>query len=190
MGRWYSCNGNGNFPFLLNIVCFNTITDRYLACGRALLNHQDGVSIGKALSVLTTNVRRYNPNYDIKKDHKEILLDFDDAEANAFRLAFGEEVINLIRGCSFHFIRSAMRVAKLVNISTSLGYQVFMSVVKIIPDNSSKDMVTLAFRVLSGVTPFTRLSARLPPPLNVVTMEEVDTSQWKNLNTWVDWWTR
>ena len=94
------------------------------------------------MSVLTTNVKRHFPSYDIKKDHKEIMLDFDDAEANAFRLAFGEEMTNVIRGCSVHFIRSAMRVAKLVNISsTSLGYQIFMSVVKLIPDNSSKDVV-------------------------------------------------
>ena len=75
-----------------------------MACGRALLNHQDGVSIGKVLSVLTTNVKRYYPTYDIKKDHKEILLDFDDAEANAFCLAFGEKVTNLIPGCSIHFL--------------------------------------------------------------------------------------
>lgn len=31
--------GNHHFPYLLNIVCFNTITDCYIACGRALLNH-------------------------------------------------------------------------------------------------------------------------------------------------------
>ena len=43
-------------------------------------------------------------------------------------------VTNLIRSCSVHFIRSAMRVAKLVNISTtSLGYQMFMSVVNLSP---------------------------------------------------------
>ena len=180
--------GNHHFPFLLNIVCFNAITKHYLACGHALLYYQDGVSLGKAWSVLTNNVKKQHPNYDIRKDHKEILLDFDDAEANAFRSAFGEEVTTLIRGCSVHFIRSAMRVAKLVNISaTSLGYQVFMLVAKLIPDNSSKDMVTLAFKVLEGVKPFTRLSAHLPPPLNVVTMMEVATNQWKNLHTWVDW---
>ena len=67
-----------------------------------------------------------------------------------------------------------MRVAKLVNTSTtSLGYQVFMCVVRLIPDNSSKDTVTLAFKGLSGMTPFTRLSVHLPSSLNGVTKEEV-----------------
>ena len=51
--------GNQHFPYLLNIVCFNKITDSYMTCGHAFLNHQDGVLIGKALSVLNTNVKKY-----------------------------------------------------------------------------------------------------------------------------------
>ena len=89
------------------------------------------------------------------------------------------------------FIRSGMRVAKLVNISTmSLGYQIFMSVVKLIPDNSSKELVNVACKVLCGLLPFTKLSSHLPPPLNHTSAEEVNTSQWSNLQTWVEWWTR
>ena len=182
--------GNQHFPYLLNIVCFNKITDSYIACGRALLNHQDGVSIGKALSVLNTNVKKHFPRYDIKVAHKEILLDFDNAEANAFCSAFGVEISSHLRGCAVYFIRSGMRVAKLVNISTtSLGCQIFMSVVKLIPDNSCKELVNLAFKVLSGSLPFTRLSSHLPH-LNCVTTEEINTSQWNNLQTWTEWWTR
>ena len=140
-----------------------------MACGHALLNHQDGVSIGKALSVLNTNVKKYFPRYDIKVAHKEILLDFDNAEANAFCSAFGAEISSHLHGCKVHFIRSGMRVAKLVNISTtSLGYQIFMPVVRLIPDNSCKESVNLAFKVLPGSLPFTRLSSHLPPPLNRV----------------------
>lgn len=59
--------GNQLFPYLLNIVCFKTITDCYIACGRVLLNHQDGVSIGKALQ----SFKKYFPGYDIKVAHKE-----------------------------------------------------------------------------------------------------------------------
>jgi len=48
--------------------------------------------------------------------HKEILLDFDDAESRAFIDTFGEPVSNLLCGCSaVYFICSAIRVAKLVN---------------------------------------------------------------------------
>ena len=46
-----------------------------MACGRALLNRQDGCLIGTALSVLTHNVKNHEPTYEIAKAHKEILLD-------------------------------------------------------------------------------------------------------------------
>jgi len=53
--------------------------------------------------------------------HKEIPLDFSEGEANAFQESFGME-INLLCGCSVHFVRSSMRIAKSVNPSThSLG---------------------------------------------------------------------
>ena len=55
-----------------------------MACGRVLMNKQDGSSIGRALSELSQNVKDYVPNYNIKVAHKEILLDFDEAEVNGF----------------------------------------------------------------------------------------------------------
>lgn len=127
------------------------------------------------MSVLNANIKKYFPGYDIKVAHKEILLDFADAEVNVFSSTFGIEVSNQIRGCSVHFIRSGMRVAKLVNISTiSLGYQIFMSVVKLIPNSSSKELVNVAFKVLCGMLPFTKLCSHLPPPLNHTSAEEVN----------------
>ena len=161
-----------------------------MACGHVLMNKQDGSSIGRALSELSQNVKDYVPNYNIKVAHKEILLDFDVAEANGFHEAFGVEIANLFRGCSVHFIRSALRVAKLVNLShTSRGYQIFMAVAKLIPDNSSRETVLLAFNILSGNEAYTKLSEKLPSSL-VNSQEVVDTSQWKTLQTWTDWWTR
>jgi len=117
-----------------------------------VVNHQDGISIGKALSIsLMIMLRSIFPGTILKWHIKEILLDFADAEANAFSSTFGAEISNQICGCSVHFIRSGMRVAKLVNVSTiSLGYQIFMSVVKLIPENSSKELVNIAFKVLCG----------------------------------------
>ena len=47
-----------HFPYLFNVVCLNSITTNYMACGRALLNKQDGLSIGIALSVLVKNVKK------------------------------------------------------------------------------------------------------------------------------------
>jgi len=69
--------------------------------------------------------------------HKEILLDFDDGEANAFIENFGMKVSNLLRGCEMHFLRSAMRMARKVN-PEGIGYTVFMSIVKRIPSEMSR----------------------------------------------------
>ena len=81
--------GCHHFPYLLNIACLNSYTTKYMACGRALLNRQDAISIGKALSILVYNVATQHHGYDVTKAHKEILIDFDDAEANAFVESFG-----------------------------------------------------------------------------------------------------
>ena len=183
--------GNHYFQYLLNIVCFNNITKRYIACGRALMNHQDGYSIGKALSVLSNHVKKFYPSYDITTAHKEILLDFDEAEANGFQSSFGNNVSNLFRGCSVHFLRSAMRVAKLVNLSSSsLGYQIFVAVAKLIPDNPSREIVKQAFNILAGSEPFTKLAENLPPPLCNCTTDKVDSTNWTRAQTWIEWWTR
>jgi len=183
--------GNHYFQYLLNIVCFNKITKRYIACGRALMNHQDGQSIGKALLVMSNHVKKFYPSYDITTAHKEILLDFDEREANGFQLSFGNNVSNLFRGCSVHFLRSAMRVGKLVNLSaSSVGYQIFVAVAKLIPDNQSRDIVKRAFSILGGSESFTALADNLPPPLCSCTADQVDTLNWTRAQTWTEWWTR
>ena len=59
--------------------------------------------------------------------------------------------MSIIRGCYVHFMRSAMRVAKVVNLSIhSVGYRLFMSISKRIPDEPSRDVVMEAFDILSG----------------------------------------
>jgi len=183
--------GCHHFPYLLNIACLNSYTSKYMACGRALLNRQDAISIGKALSVLVYNVTTQHHGYDVTKAHKEILIDFDDAEANAFVESFGQPISNLLRGCSVHFIRSTLRVGKVVNHSTtSFGYHIFMTIAKRIPDESSIDRVQTCFDVLCGVKTFQELSGYLSPNLSKLSASEVETSGWKHAETWVDWWRR
>ena len=75
-----------------------------MACGRGLLNRQDASSIGIVLSKLAKNVKNHHDDYDIKTAHKEVLVDFDDAEANAFTENFGREMSNILHGCSVQFI--------------------------------------------------------------------------------------
>ena len=120
--------------------------------------------------------------------HKEILLDFDDDESRAFIDTFGEPASDLLRGCSIHFIHSAMCVAKLVNSSTiSPGYHIFMSIVKCIPDEPSRDMVQDAFEVLCSTKSFEIFSRHLPPNLVSMSADQVDTLNWKNVKTWTEW---
>ena len=183
--------GCHHFKYLLNIVCLNSVTKKYMACGRALLNHQDGYSIGTALSILTRNVKNHALTYDITNAHKEILLDFDEGESNAFQESFGSKVVSLIRGCAVHFMRSAMRVAKVVNSSSvSTGYSVFMAISKRIPDEPSQSVVSDGFDILCGQKSFTAFSNHLPPNLTKLTVSEVDCTNWKSAQTWVDWWKR
>ena len=64
----------------------------------------------------------------MKTAHKEILVDFDDAEANAFMENFVKDVSNILCGCAFHFVKLAMRVQRLVNFSTvSPGYNIYVN---------------------------------------------------------------
>ena len=59
-----------------------------------------------------------------------------------------------------------MRVGKLVKLSSSsLGYQIFVAVAKLIPDNPSREIVKQAFNILAGSEPFTKLAENLLPPL-------------------------
>ena len=123
--------GCSHFKYLFNVVCLNSVKKKYMACDRALLNHQDGHSIGKELNVFASNVKKQQSTYNIQTSHKEILLDFDDAEANVFQESFDEDIMRIIRGCHVHFLCSAMRVAKVVNSSLhSVGYRLFMSISK------------------------------------------------------------
>ena len=183
--------GCHHFPYLLNVVCKNTVLQQYMACGRVLLNRQDRTSIGKALSKLECNIKTLYKEYNISRDHKEILLDFDEVESNAFVEAFGKEIGNILRGCSVHFFRSAMRVAKLVNLPTSSqGYHIFMSIAKKIPDEPSPNTVMKAFDVLCGLKSFEIFPSQLPPDLKSLKANNVDTSKWGDTQTWVDWWSR
>ena len=79
-----------------------------------------------------------------------------------------------------HFIRSSMRVAKQVNPSqSSVGYQIFMAIAKLIPDNSSKEEVMLAFSILSGAEPCTRLQHKLPSTL-CGQIQAIDITNWNS----------
>ena len=179
--------GCHHFPYLLNVVCLNTLTLKYIACGQGLLNRQDAASIGTVLSKLVNNVKIQCKDYNIKTAHKEILVDFDDAKVNAFAESFGKDVTNILRGCSVHFLRSAMRVAKLVNSSAiSPGYLIFMSIAKRIPDKPSKQIVDAAFSVLCGLESFETFKDQLPPDLRKFDTTQIDTIKWKDIETWVD----
>jgi len=127
------------------------------------------------LPKLAKNVKN---DYDIKTTHKEILMNFDDAEGNAFIESFGRDMSNIQRGCPVHFIRSAMQIAKQFNSSiSSPGYNIFMSIVKRIPDEPTQQIFDTAFNVLCGLESFQIFRDKLPPDLRKYDDTQVDTSR-------------
>ena len=108
-----------------------------------------------------------------------------DAEANAFINTFGMEVSNLLRGCEVHFLHSAMRVARKVNIySDSVGYTVFMSIAKCISTVTSKENVEKFLVVLCGLAPLDAISQQiLADNCFVTSCSQLDTSHWNSALT-------
>ena len=105
--------------------------------------------------------------------------------------SFGKDIMRIIRGCHFHFLHSAMCVAKVVNSSVhSVGYTLFMSISKRTPDEPTRDAVMEAFDKLSGQKSFMCFTNYLPSDLSSLKSCEIDTSNWKSTTTWVDWWKR
>lgn len=65
-----------------------------------------------------------------------------------------------------------------------------MSIAKRIPDEPSPEIVQKAFDVLCGTKSFEAFSCNLPPNLSKLKSSKVDTTLWKNAETWVNWWQR
>ena len=59
-----------------------------------------------------------------------------------------------------------------------------------IPDEPSKQRVDEAFDVLCGFQSSEQFTDQLPPDLRATDFTQVDTSRWKETETWVDWWKR
>ena len=76
------------------------------------------------------------------------------------------------------------------NIPSSAGYHIFMSIAKIIPNERSQKIVSDAFDVLCGIKSFEMFASYLPPNLKLLKASDVDRTQWKDVQTWVNWWRR
>ena len=81
-----------------------------------------------------------------------MLLGFDDTADNMLVNSF---ILNVICGCSIHFICSVVHVAKVVGPSIlSASYKLFMEMSKMIPDEPSADVVMEAFNFTWQEVPF------------------------------------
>lgn len=65
-----------------------------------------------------------------------------------------------------------------------------MSIARRIPDEPSKQIVDTAFNVLCGLESFETFKDKLPPDLRKFDTTQIDTTKWKDIETWVDWWKR
>jgi len=105
--------GCHHFPYLLNVVCKNEFTHCCMACGRVLINRQDGISIGNALSELECNVRSQHKDYKIGEKHKSCLT-LMMLRPMVLCKHLERKSPTLYVDAQFYFLRSALRVAKLV----------------------------------------------------------------------------
>jgi hypothetical protein len=180
--------GNTMFPYLLNMVTFNERILHYNAVARVLCNKQDGESYATSIKTVFDFVSKKYTKFENGKNLKEILVDFDDAQANGFRKAMGEEVANkVLRGCKVHWLRSVQRVSKMVTKNQEEA-ALFERIAKKATTVREKKDVYAIFDILCCKKSLNSNESFLEDiPLR---LKCTDTTSWKKLTHWTKWWTR
>ncbi len=122
---WDICyTKNEELPGLFNVVAPCTELKRYIPVYRVFVNKQDAVSIAFVISSIFKTIQKRHPEFK----------NFSDAEENGLREALGDWLVDkVLRGCKFHFIQSAQKVAILV--TDTEGQQVmFVAIAQLIPN--------------------------------------------------------
>ena len=179
-----------DFPGLLNIVAPCTAIKGYLSVFRVFISKQDSTSFAYAINRMLDTVTESFPGFERGKNLEQIMVDFSDAEDNGIKEVLGPYLADkIIRGCKFHFLQSAQKVAILVT-KTQNEELIFIHLAKKIPDCDSKDHVKLVFQVLAGTT-------KPAVAINLITEEDlvdpamlIDNTHWKTASHWVNWWLR
>jgi len=114
------------------------------------------------------------PNFDFRR-LRRILIDFETALANAFRVVLGDDKADeVLKGCEVHFLRSCERMATRVSVSDEVKKE-FMGVAQHILKAKSKESVLNLFATLMG---------NGVPPEKVTPEAYI---QWKTAKAWGDW---
>ncbi|XP_068726506.1 uncharacterized protein [Montipora capricornis] len=184
--------GNDDFPYLLNLVSFNTETLCYQAVSRVLCDKQDGESYGLSFNEVFKQATKVNANFNHGQSLRQIVVDFDDAEYNGFTRVLGKDITEkLLRGCSVHWKRSVNKVAKLVCLSRD-EETIFKTLAGKVEDASRKEDVMEIFDILSGKKGLMNAIPHVPENLKHLCKAptEVSNDGWRKLKHWANWWTR
>lgn len=180
--------GNEDFPYMLNMVVFNSTNMHYQAVARVLCDKQNGESYATSFQEVFDQVTRCYPNF--KKGHSltQILVDFDDAEYNGLVKVVGKDFAEkVIRGCSVHWMKSVNRVAKIVCTSDD-EESVFKYLGKIVQEVAERDMVIKIFDVMSGKIDISSALEYLPEDItDKFKKTDISKVSWKKLKHWANW---
>ena len=179
--------GTSAFPYLMNVVAYNSLTMQFQAVARILMTKLNVASYKfafKKLFEITTNI---HPEFAHGSEVKGWIVDFSLAQREGLAANIGKRAEQVIRGCHVHFLRMAKKVADKVAPRDKNSKDVFLKIANKIPYLQNQEDVSVAFDILQGSLP-------LKDALSFVSLDEselsVNTDKWNAAYDWAQWWQR
>ena len=140
-------------PWLFNTVAPCKKLRFYVSVYRIFVNKQDAVAIFTVLKTVFDKVHNRHPNFKRGENIKQTMVDYSDAEENGLRLALVDDFVEkVLRGCNFHFLQSAVKMANTVT-TTERQEKVFIHICQITTPLQNQDHVMQCLQVLNGELP-------------------------------------
>ena len=137
----------------------------------------------KNIFYLVTNV---HPEFEHGEHVKAFITDYSMAQHSGLASVVGLRACEMIRGCSVHYQRQALKVANTIAKKDRASKEVFLKIAYKIPHLVDEDQVHLAFDILCGASP-------LQDACEFIDLNEkellADTKNWNLFTEWVNWWT-
>ena len=173
----------------MNVVAPCEELRRYVPVFRVFLNKQDASAISFAISNAFQHVDKSNAEFGMGQNVVQIMVDYSDAEENGLRQSLGHEFVDkVLRGCLFHFMQSAQKVAVLVT-ETENQRKLFIDLCRIVTSSKEQSTVFDIFSVLCGEKLILDI-LYLFDEENTERVKLVKNDKWLGAKHWVDWWLR
>lgn len=122
-------NESVEYPYLLNVVAYDSIASQWMVSARARLTKQDAESHRLAFSSIISWVRHYHPTFAIGPDAtcKGVVMDYSDAASKGLSMVIGEYAARgVLKGCHVHWLRSVRKVGmKIAGGKDTLSFRAF-----------------------------------------------------------------